>query len=153
MDNMILVCDECGGTHIQTKVWVDANTEERKGGDEADTSNNWCDDCEVHSGFYVVDKAKLYTYNKLFEAFINTIANAQPNTVIGNERLNDAKWILVHDMNVELNHAREIVEQLDYELQELDRFDARMEVLDDNDTRRKVYEVVDINSLDEKKCP
>ena len=44
-----LVCEKCKGTNVETKAWVDANTDEvldsATNGDEDD---NWCRDCEEH---------------------------------------------------------------------------------------------------------
>jgi len=48
-----LVCEECGGTNIQTKAWVDPNGNgdyiDLMEGDDDD--DNWCDDCQDHLGF------------------------------------------------------------------------------------------------------
>ena len=47
-----LVCSECGGTNIQTKAWVNANTNEYIGdAGDGDSGDNWCEDCEEHTIF------------------------------------------------------------------------------------------------------
>lgn len=47
--NNTLVCQECGGTNIHIKAWVDANTLEYVDGcSDGDTEDNWCEDCGDH---------------------------------------------------------------------------------------------------------
>ena len=44
-----LVCENCGGTNIQTRAWIDANTNEITDADGGgDRDDNWCEDCEQH---------------------------------------------------------------------------------------------------------
>lgn len=48
----MVVCKNCGGTNIQFKAWVDANT--LKFVDDAgdnDCEDNWCEDCIDHVYF------------------------------------------------------------------------------------------------------
>jgi len=47
-----LVCAKCGGTNIETKMWVDPN--DCKALDltsDGDPEDNWCRDCEEHTDF------------------------------------------------------------------------------------------------------
>lgn len=49
---MGLVCSECKGKNIQTKMWIDPNTNEVCDNvSDGDSSDNWCDDCEDHVRF------------------------------------------------------------------------------------------------------
>ena len=41
-----LVCRKCGGSEIQSKCWVDSNTNKYIG--ETEDDDNWCDDCQEH---------------------------------------------------------------------------------------------------------
>ena len=51
------VCEECGGTDIQIKAWVDANTlEYQEGCDLGDEDDNWCEDCEEHTNIMHKDE-------------------------------------------------------------------------------------------------
>lgn len=45
-----LVCSNCGGSNVQIKAWVDANTHEviEIIGSDGDKEDNWCSDCESH---------------------------------------------------------------------------------------------------------
>lgn len=49
-----LVCKKCGGDNIQTKVWVNANTNKYIGEIEGSAADNWCDDCEEHVEFKTI---------------------------------------------------------------------------------------------------
>jgi hypothetical protein len=52
----MVVCSECGGSKITTRAWVDANTNEVTDSDAGgDSSDNWCEDCEDHLKFDVVN--------------------------------------------------------------------------------------------------
>lgn len=53
--NTILVCSECGSDNIQVLAWVDANTNKYvcEGGGSID--DNWCNDCDDHVRFDLVD--------------------------------------------------------------------------------------------------
>ena len=58
-----LYCSECGSDNVETKMWVNANTEEI-GGECSDTSvaeDNYCKDCEEH--------VKLLSLESLFQKF------------------------------------------------------------------------------------
>ena len=47
----LLVCEECGGTNVQTKAWVDANSNKYISNiGEGDKDDNWCEDCQCHVG-------------------------------------------------------------------------------------------------------
>ena len=44
-----IVCSECGSTNVETKAWVDANTDEVLDScSDGDIEDNWCRDCEKH---------------------------------------------------------------------------------------------------------
>ena len=46
---MMWVCSNCGSTNVQTKMWVNLNTNEPEGEvSDGDSSDNWCEDCEGH---------------------------------------------------------------------------------------------------------
>ena len=44
----LLVCSKCGSTHIQTKAWVNANTNEYVDdiGSDGDEDDNYCEECD-----------------------------------------------------------------------------------------------------------
>lgn len=46
MDIPILVCAECGGINIETKVWADPNDDTVLESDYIDEQDNYCRDCE-----------------------------------------------------------------------------------------------------------
>lgn len=47
---MMWVCSDCGSTNVQTKRWVDLNTNEIKGEvSDGESDDNWCDNCGSHS--------------------------------------------------------------------------------------------------------
>lgn len=49
MKNTTLVCENCGSSNVQTKMWVDANTNEIKDSvSDGESNDNWCEDCETH---------------------------------------------------------------------------------------------------------
>ena len=53
---MKYVCNECGGTNIQRRVWVDANTDKINSDcSDGDSADNWCEDCESHVDFDVIN--------------------------------------------------------------------------------------------------
>ena len=44
-----LVCENCGGGNIETKSWVDVNTDKvMDDSGDGDSDDNWCRDCEQH---------------------------------------------------------------------------------------------------------
>lgn len=44
------VCSDCGSDQVQTKKWVDLNTDEPVSDcSDGDTSDNWCEGCESHT--------------------------------------------------------------------------------------------------------
>ena len=48
----MFVCENCGGSNIQTKMWIDPNTNEVIDSvSDGDSDDNWCDDCEEHVRF------------------------------------------------------------------------------------------------------
>lgn len=50
----MLVCEECGGTNIETKAWVDANTDEVLDScSDGENEDNWYRDCNQHVKFKV----------------------------------------------------------------------------------------------------
>jgi len=48
----MLICKKCGGSSIQIRAWVNANTNEfiDDSGDY-DIDSQWCNDCEEHVEF------------------------------------------------------------------------------------------------------
>lgn len=43
------VCLLCGGTNVETKAWIDVNTNEVLDFcSDGDSEDNWCRDCEEH---------------------------------------------------------------------------------------------------------
>lgn len=51
-----LVCENCGGTNIETKAWVDVNTNEVLDDcSDGDIEDNWCRDCCSHVYFKIVE--------------------------------------------------------------------------------------------------
>ncbi len=44
-------CKECGCTKVQTKMWVEVNTDkviDKVGSEKGDVEDNWCPDCTEH---------------------------------------------------------------------------------------------------------
>lgn len=65
-----LYCSECGGTNIQIRAWVDANTHECYGvvnGPFLEIDDCWCDDCE--------DNVNLCTLKELWDKFADIPIN------------------------------------------------------------------------------
>lgn len=56
----MLVCKNCGGKNIETKVWADANDSTVldccTNGLENDPEDNWCRDCEEHVEFDIIEE-------------------------------------------------------------------------------------------------
>ena len=52
LEDYQLVCQICGGSNIETKMWVDVHTDEVMDSCfDSDIEGNWCRDCEDHVGF------------------------------------------------------------------------------------------------------
>ena len=50
-----LVCSICGGTNIETKAWVDPNSDNVLDScSDEEWEDNWCNDCDSHCGFDIV---------------------------------------------------------------------------------------------------
>lgn len=48
----MIKCELCGGTNIETKFWVNPNTEEiSDNASYGDSDDNWCRDCQEHVNF------------------------------------------------------------------------------------------------------
>jgi len=50
----MIVCNQCGGTNIETRAWVDPNDNSFISicaDGEMDIDDNWCRDCEDHVEF------------------------------------------------------------------------------------------------------
>lgn len=47
-----LVCEMCGSSNVQKKVWIDANTNQLAQSDNRDLhpDDTWCNNCEAHTG-------------------------------------------------------------------------------------------------------
>ena len=43
-------CKKCGGTNVQYRGWIDANTNEVMDGDVFEDEDTWCENCEDHLG-------------------------------------------------------------------------------------------------------
>ncbi len=53
---MMWVCSDCGSTNVQTKRWVDLNTNEVKGEvSDGESDDNWCEGCESHTDVSYVE--------------------------------------------------------------------------------------------------
>lgn len=46
-----VVCEKCGGFNIETRAWVDVNTDEVLDACADGDEDNWCRDCQEHLGF------------------------------------------------------------------------------------------------------
>ncbi len=57
-DSEILVCWECGSTHIEIQAWIDANTDEFISDVENGNNDRWCAECEDHTDFCTLDEFK-----------------------------------------------------------------------------------------------
>lgn len=52
-----IVCKRCGGSHVQVKAWVDANTNVFCGDtDPISIDDTWCEDCMDHTGLCTKDE-------------------------------------------------------------------------------------------------
>jgi len=52
IDDTLLVCEQCGGINIQTKAWVDPNSNNViELYETGDSDDNWCNKCEAHTRF------------------------------------------------------------------------------------------------------
>jgi len=48
-NKMMWICSNCGSSNVQTKKWVDVNTDEIKDDvSDGESDDNWCEDCETH---------------------------------------------------------------------------------------------------------
>jgi hypothetical protein len=56
MKTIKFVCSNCGGTNIEMKAWVDANTQKYKGDAYFDDEDSYCNDCEEHTGLVTEDE-------------------------------------------------------------------------------------------------
>lgn len=53
----MLVCENCKGTNIQMKAWVDVNTLEYKDSvSDAEEGDNWCEDCQKSVYFRIKEE-------------------------------------------------------------------------------------------------
>ena len=51
-----LICDQCRGTNIEQKVWIDPNDDTILDGcSDGEIEDNWCRDCEEHVKFDVIE--------------------------------------------------------------------------------------------------
>lgn len=51
-----LVCENCGGTNIMCKAWVDPNSDNVIDScSDEDIEDNWCDDCENNVNFKLIE--------------------------------------------------------------------------------------------------
>ena len=50
-DDDVIVCEICGSTDIEHKVWHKINTSEYVCDSEEEKADNWCNNCENHAGF------------------------------------------------------------------------------------------------------
>lgn len=52
----IIVCSKCGGTNIETKAWVNPNSEKFTAFilEDNNPDDNWCNDCEEHVKFSTI---------------------------------------------------------------------------------------------------
>ncbi len=50
----IYKCEECKGENIVMRGWFNPNTDQITDIDNADRNDFWCNDCEAHNGFEVV---------------------------------------------------------------------------------------------------
>lgn len=55
-ESQLLVCDECGSREIQMMAWVDPNTLEYVSSIDADADDQWCDACQEHVWFCLLEE-------------------------------------------------------------------------------------------------
>ena len=55
-ESQLLVCDECGSREIQMMAWVDPNTSECTSTIDADSDDRWCDTCQEHVWFCLLEE-------------------------------------------------------------------------------------------------
>lgn len=55
----MLVCEICHGSNIETKMWVDPNTQQvGDAASDGEDDDNYCNDCQMHVGFIEENKFK-----------------------------------------------------------------------------------------------
>lgn len=56
LDRIMLRCAECGSTDVQTKMWVNPNTNEIDGNvSDGETDDNWCKICQIHVKLNIIE--------------------------------------------------------------------------------------------------
>lgn len=59
INNDAIVCEQCGGTELERKAWVDYYTDQvLDDTGDYDTSTNWCRKCEEHVEFITYEQFK-----------------------------------------------------------------------------------------------
>ena len=84
---IIQVCSECGSPKVQTKMWVEYNTDiPQDSCSDGEDQDNWCPECESHTSFKskrvaIVPEKKSYIIVDSENKWHSTGVNASPKEI------------------------------------------------------------------------
>ena len=69
----MLVCKECGNKNVQSKAWIDTNTNEYISTAYVSKEDSWCPDCSDHTGLCDANDFILKSSDNKDERLINLL--------------------------------------------------------------------------------
>lgn len=75
---MMWVCSNCGSTNVQSKMWVNLNTNNPVSDASDDSDDNWCEGCQSHDDVYQKE-----VEIKRFEVYQENVHDPEISDLVG----------------------------------------------------------------------